>query len=142
MKKHLISIAVAAALPLPRFAEGGPFEAFTAEADVDLGDYQYRLLRLSAARRVNVASDATNLNLVGVLQNNPSSQQAATVAYIGRSKVVAGAAVTAGSHLTTNGSGKAIDAGSGDMVFGRALEATNAEDEVFQALLQPPFRLA
>lgn len=136
MKKHII------ALPLPRFAEGGPFEAVTLEADADLSDYQYRVMRISGARRCNVNTGDTNTTVIGVLQNNPSSQQAATVAFIGRSKVKCGAAVTAGGYITSNASGKAIDAGSGDMVIGRALEATNAEDEVFQALLQPAFRLA
>lgn len=47
---------------------------------------------------------------IGVLQNKPESGQAATVAYGGRTKMVAGGNVTAGTPAKTDSAGKAATA--------------------------------
>lgn len=108
----------------------------------DLSAFQYRVMRLSAAKTVNVASHALSSAAAeapcGVLQNNPAAAgRAATVAYEGLSKVKAGATVTVNAMATTNGSGKAIDAVSGSIVIGRFLEA-GSTDELVAIMLQPP----
>lgn len=126
-------------------AEFGPQQVYPGlVAGADLSAFQYRIVRQSAAKTVNVASHALSSAAVeaplGVLQNNPAaSGRAATVAYSGLSKVKAGATVTVGAYATTNGSGKAIDAVSGSVVIGRFLEA-GANDEIVAIMLQPPVK--
>lgn len=117
-----------------------------AAAAADLRTQQYHIMRHSAAEQVNIASDsqaAFSAGAIGILQNKPDSGQAATVAVLGVSKAVTGAGVTAGVMLTTNGSGRAIDAttGSQQLVFGRALTATSNDGEVADVLIFPVQRL-
>jgi hypothetical protein len=112
-------------------------------AAVDLSGYQYRVMRFSAAQACNVASHALSAAAeelpCGVLQNKPQSGEAAAIAFAGASKAMAGASVTARALLTTNGSGKVIDAVSGSIVIGRAQEA-GATDEIISIVLMPPVR--
>lgn len=127
------------------WAEFGEQEAWPAvRAATDLSGYQYRIMRFSAAETCNVASNAVSAAAAeapaGVLQNTPSSGQAAGIAYGGFTKVMAGAAVTARAFITTNGSGKAIAAVSGDMVMGRAVLAAAATDEIISAVIFPAVR--
>jgi hypothetical protein len=114
----------------------------TAVAAADLSAREYHLVRYSASERVNQASEAVHSSLAGVLQNKPRADEFATVGILGLSKVVAGAAVAANVFLTTNASGRAIAASSGQMVFGRALAPAGANGEIITALIFPPFRLS
>ena len=119
----------------------GEVVTFTAKAAADLSGVQYHIVRFSGADTVNIASQDTSSEMCGVLQNKPSAaDQHAAVGFLGESKVVAGAAVSANAFITTNGSGRAVAATSGDMVCGRALEAASADGEVIRCLLNPPFR--
>lgn len=145
LQSVVAALAAYAGVFLAARAEGGPNEVWPAvTAAVDLTDYQYRVMRFGAAQTCNVASNDVSAAAAeipsGILQNNPNSGQAATVAHTGRSKAVAGAAVTARALLTTNGSGKVIDAGSGDVIFARAMEAAGAADERISVLLFPAVR--
>lgn len=129
---------------LAMHGEFGPQEAWPAvTAAFDATGYQYRVMRFAAAETFNVASNAVSLDRfeapAGILQNNPSSGRAGTVAFFGPSKAVAGAAVAAREYITTNGSGKVIEAASGDVVIGRSIEAA-ATDDVFSVMLFPPVR--
>ncbi|MDZ4342344.1 MAG: hypothetical protein U1E51_07890 [Candidatus Binatia bacterium] len=112
-------------------------------AAVDLSGYQYRVVRFSAAQACNVASHALSAAPTeipcGILQNKPKSGEAATVAYAGPSKAMAGATVTARALISTNGSGQVIDAVSGSIVIGRAQE-TGAVSEIISVVLMPPVR--
>lgn len=72
---------------------------------------------------------------LGVVQNAPNSGQFATVAYAGPSKVVAGAAISYGTLLTCDGSGRAIACVSGSYVIGRAIEGAAAAGNVISAVL-------
>jgi len=124
----------------------GDRQSIEARAVADLRAAQYHIMRHSAAEEVNIASHAAAAfaaGPLGVLQNKPNSGQNATVAVLGVSKVVTGAAVAAGSVLTTNGSGRAIDAvtGSQQLIFGRALTATSNDGEVADVLIFPVQRL-
>lgn len=124
-------------------AEFGDLETIAGlAAAADLSGKQYHLVRLSAAWTVNQASEAANSALLGVLQNKPKSGEAATVADGGTSKVVAGAAITAGAVLSTNGSGRAIAVVSGAVAFGQALTAAGADGDVISARLMKPVRWA
>lgn len=129
--------------PVSRMAEFGPQETVTGfAAAADLSGKQYHFVRASAANACNQSSLASDTAVLGVLQNNPQSGQAATIAQQGLSKVVAGGSITVNALVTTNGSGRAAAAVSGDMVMGRALEAAANDGEVITVALQPPVRWA
>lgn len=117
--------------------------ALTLEAAADLSAKQYHLVRQSAANTCNQASDATNSALAGVLLNKPAaSGRFASVGVQGISKVVAGAAITQGAILSTNGSGRAITVVSGAVAFGRALAAAGADGDIISAAIFPAVRWA
>jgi hypothetical protein len=123
-------------------AEFGVQEALTLQAAADLSAVQYHIVRLSAAQSCNVASDSTNSGILGVLQTKPKTGEFATVGYLGKSKVVAGAAITVGAIITNNSSGRAAAVASGGMAFGRALEAAAADGDIITCVLFPPVRWA
>lgn len=114
------------------------------QAAADLSALQYHLVKLSAKDAVNLAILAVDSALMGVLQNKPKSGEFATVAYGGISKVVAGAAITVNTPLTTSTSGRAITvtslASGQEMVFGRALTAAGADGDVIEAVIFHPVR--
>ena len=80
--------------------------------------------------------------MLGVLQNKPESGQAASVAYGGLSKAVAGASISVWDNLTVNGSGRAITVTSGSMCLGQAVEAAGADGDIITVLLSKPVRWA
>lgn len=125
-------------------ASFGKVEAFTAKASADLSGKLYHIVRFAGEGLVNQASHsaaAPDVGIAGVLQNKPEANQAATVGYFGESKVVAGGSLTAGKWITTNGSGRATAAASGDVVIGRALTTAANDGEVVRALLTQTWRL-
>lgn len=128
-------------------AEQGPQGRFSFRAAADLTTKQWHVMRVVAAGpppSCNIASDAAaaaNIGTVGVLQNAPNTDEPATVANDGLSKVVAGAATSAWNWITNDASGRAINAGSGQLVIGRATESAGAAGQVISVLLQKPFRL-
>lgn len=121
-------------------AEYQEIQALTRVADADLSGAQYHFVKLVALGKTNIGSLATASTLAGVLLNNPGSAERAAIGFAGVGKLVAGAAITEGVFLTCNGSGRAVAAGSGDMVGARALMAAGADGEVITALYVPPFR--
>lgn len=114
-----------------------------ASANADLRLFQYKFLRATGAGTVSVASEANGgaNDLIGVLQNKPNSGQAATIAVTGETKVVAGGALTVNTWITTNGSGRAAAATSGDNVIGLVLETAGADGDVVRALIHPALPL-
>lgn len=139
-------LAAFVARNLVSWGEFGPQETyFGASAVADLTSFQYRVMRFTGKDLVNVASHALSADAAelpsGILQNNPSSGGPATVAYQGYSKARAGAQIAVNELVTTNGSGKVIEAVSGSIVIGRAMEAAGAEDEICTVLLFPPMRI-
>lgn len=124
--------------------EGGFLEHLTFQAAADLREFQHRFVRPTGAGTINVASDsgaAAASEVIGVLTSKPNSGEHCSVAWLGKTKVVVGGAITANRFITTQGSGKAAHAASGDLVIGRALTTGGAEDEKIEALIFPPFRL-
>ena len=118
----------------------GRLEARTMQAGADMRTLENRIMRATGANTVNVASNAGGGvdDVIGVLINTPNSGQNASVAFDGLAKVAAGAATTANALLTTNASGRAINAVSGDWTVGQGLEAAGADGEVIACLLRIP----
>lgn len=107
----------------------------TLEAGGDLSAGQYRFVELASDAQVDVVSAAGG-DAVGVLQNDPSAAgRVATVAVMGVTKLVAGAAVAAGDKLQAGADGRALTAASGDVVLGRALTAAAQAGDVIECLL-------
>jgi len=112
------------------------------KAAVDLRDAQYHLVRLSGALTVNISSADSQTDGIGVLVNRPNSGRAASVSQgPGVEYVTTGAAVSANVFITSNGSGRAIAASSGDLVYGRSLEASAADGDIVRCNIFPPFIL-
>jgi hypothetical protein len=102
---------------------------------------QYTIQRAAAAGTCDISSNAAASHLlgpIGVLINKPNTGQAATIAYAGEVKVVAGGTVTANALVTNNASGRAANATSGQMVIGRALETATTDGEVVRMQLMSP----
>lgn len=121
---------------------------FTGASDSDLSECQYHVVALTGgiglygrAPEVGADYDSADSKMIGVLQNVPSEAgRAATIAYLGVSKIVAGAPISAGAVLTCNTSARATTVDSGDMAFARALQDAGANGEVIEAILFPPIR--
>lgn len=124
----------------------GPRQTLTLKANGDLSAKQWHIMRLSAAGVVDQASNAAagfNVGAIGVLENKPAAaNRSATLVVGGVSKVVAGGAINTNVLLTTNGSGRAAAATSGQLVIGRALEAAAADGDVISYLAMPVVRLS
>lgn len=118
----------------------GEVRTITLQAAADLSGKQYHIMRVSAAGACNMASQAAHMHNLGVLLNKPAaSGRAAEIAVSGEVKVVAGGAITAPDLLTTNGSGRAAAAASGQAVIGIALTSALADGETIRAMIFPPY---
>lgn len=96
---------------------------------------QYRFVEQSSAGTVTVCNGAGE-NALGVLQNNPASGQAATIAVGGITKVLAGATVAIGEQLATTSAGKAAPATGGQVILGEAM--SGGGDGVLISMLWRP----
>ena len=139
----LASFAERALACLAEFGEQLTVPGFAAAADLTAA--QYSAVRASAANRVNLASEVGGVSgaakmAIGILQNKPNTDEAATVAVLGLTKWVAGGTATVNALVTYNSSGRCLDAVSGDIVMGRALEGTTVDGAVITVLLLPPVR--
>jgi len=76
------------------------------DADSDLSESQYKIVKVVADDAVDTASGSTD-NVIGVLQGTPESGNSANVATAGITKVVAGEGVSAGDLVTSDADGKA-----------------------------------
>lgn len=75
-------------------------------AGEDLSSKQYHFVKMSANRTVVACSGLTDVP-VGVLQNAPTSGQAAEVTAIGVTKIVGDADLSAGNAIGTSADGQA-----------------------------------
>ncbi len=125
-------------------ASFGELMTRTAQAAADLTATQYHLLRHTGAGLTNISSQAeaaSPASMIGVQQNKPNTNEAVTIAYFGETKIVAGGALTVNRWITTNGSGRAAAAVSGDNVIGMVLETAGGDGDVVRALISPSWRL-
>lgn len=96
---------------------------------------QYRFVEQSSAGTVTVCNSAGE-NALGVLQNNPASGQAATIAVGGVTKVLAGATIAIGEQLATTAAGKAAVATGGQVILGEAMSG-GADGALISMLWRP-----
>jgi hypothetical protein len=95
----------------------------TFNAGSDLSAQQYRIVKLTSSDLA--VANATDLNQVGVLQDNGGSAagRPSLVRVFGPSKVKLGGTVVKGDRLTSDASGNAIVAASTKQVVGIAMTA-------------------
>lgn len=95
-------------------------ESIPLAAGADLSAAQYKAVVVGGT----IAADATAL---GILQNKPAaSGRDATVGFLGRSRYVANAAISAGALLTVTTSGYMSTVTSGQACIGRAIAAVSS----------------
>ena len=109
---------------------------FTASAD--LSGKQFYFVKLSGAGTVTVCAAATDVP-IGVLQNKPTSGQAAEVMMLGISKVSSDAALSRGNLIGTSGDGQADAKTPGtdttEYVVGQVIEASTAAGGLATAVI-------
>ena len=106
-------------------------------AAADLTGSQYLCISLDASGKAAVSGAGARVD--AVLQNKPDLDQAASLWSAGStSKVVSGAALTAGDQLASDASGKAVVAGGGDFIIGVCTEGTAGADELASVALTMP----
>ena len=92
---------------------------FVAGSDLTAG--QFKFVSLAADGQVDITATAGG-NAIGILSNNPDVGQAATVTVSGGYVVEAGGTITAGDQIQSSATGTALEAATGDVVLGYALE--------------------
>ena len=101
------------------------------------GGKQYCFVKSTGAHQVGLATAVTDA-IVGVLQNKPQGPgHACTVAYEGVTKVIAGAAISAGALLVSDSQGRVITATTGQRATLRAQMAAGGASEVISAAFIP-----
>lgn len=114
----------------------------TLTAGADLSSGQYKIVQLSAANTVTLATASTQ-TILGVLVNAPGSGEAAEVAIEGVAKVIADGSVAVGDLITADSNSVATsvtqaDADGADTfakTLGIALEADAAANAYIRVLL-------
>lgn len=107
----------------------------TLEAGADLSAKQFFFVSVSADGQVDPTGDG--LHADGVLQNDPAAAgRAAEVAISGIVQVSCGGTVTRGGPVAADTNGEAVDATTGDVILGTALE-TGSDGAVISMLFQP-----
>jgi hypothetical protein len=98
-------------------------------AGADLSSKQYHFVKMASATTVDVCSAITDVP-IGVLQNDPTSGNTATIAIFGITKVVADGTLAAGNVIGTSADSQAdaIVAGTDTTVYvmGQAVTAASA----------------
>lgn len=111
-------------------------ESFQAAAD--LSSLQFYIVKSTGLGLVSLCTGSSfgSAGPVGILQNTPSSNQAATVRLLGKSKVVAGAAIGIGTFVTATTAGTAT-AGTtaATLCIGRACSASTAAGQLIEVLM-------
>ena len=103
--------------------------------NADMTSKQYYIVKGSTT---SVALCTAGVQPFGVLQDTPAaSGRPGKVGISGVSKVVAGAAITAGAYVSSDSSGKAVTAASADFALGIARTAAGADGDVISVLLMP-----
>lgn len=101
-------------------------------AAADLSALQYTAVDVTAAGAVNSATAAQEI--VGILQNDPTSGQSAEVMVSGISKVVAGGAISAGAMCEVGAGGKLVTIAAG-VAVAKALTAAAGDGDLITVLL-------
>jgi len=115
--------------------QGDGIDWGNATAAADLSGNQYYAVNLNSTGGVILATDANPA--IGILQNEPTTGQAAAVRVGGVSKAVAGASFDAGVRVCAFTDGKINLADAGDEVLGVSLTASGADGDVVTILVLP-----
>lgn len=107
----------------------------TVVAGADLSSSQFKFVESNSSGTATVCNAAGEY-VLGVLQNDPTSGQAATVATSGISKVVLGGTVAINDQISTDASGRAIAATTGHKIVGIARKGGSV-GEIGSVFLRP-----
>lgn len=114
-----------------------PIFCITRKANADLSAKQYHFVELVAGGKAD-SCNATTDTAVGVLQNDPdAADKLASIAVLGTTKVVAGAAIAEGAKVAPTAAGRAQTAVATQWARGIALEAAGADGDIIEILLLP-----
>jgi hypothetical protein len=123
------------------YDQSGSGILITLTAAADLSAKQYNFVKLDANGDVVLTdADGTGEIPIGVLQNAPTSGQAATVMIVGISKVEAGVAFDEGVKIACSDSGSSADDGqavaadASDNVVGQTITAGAADEYITAAI--------
>lgn len=105
-------------------------------AAADLSAKQYHVVALaSTSKQVKTAAAATGA-VIGILQNDPLSGEAASVVGAGMTKAVSGAAISAGDLVTANSTGQCIaTTTANNKVVGKAITAAAGTAVLFEVFV-------
>jgi hypothetical protein len=102
--------------------------SLTSTTDQRLNQYCFQMVDTTAAESVIIAT--AGAKVVGSLENKPNAGEQAAIANKGIIKVIAGALVTAGMDVMSDGSGHAVQASGAVYVAGTAITAAAAGPNV------------
>lgn len=106
-------------------------------AGADMSALRNRFVKVSADNTVILAT-ANGDSIIGVQEDIPFAAAGAQVGVclLGTPQICSGASFAAGAKLTSNGSGKAVAATTGQAYHAIAIQAATAADELPQCKLQ------
>lgn len=96
------------------------------------------VIHAAAARSCTQASAASQVGLGVAIEAAAAAGVEVPVQDIGVAQVEAGAAITAGAQVTTDASGRAVTAATGNNVFGIAHTAAGAAGDMVMVKLSTP----
>ena len=113
---------------------GNHFSIEGAVAGADLTGHQYRWVKLNSAdtSQIAVIPVAAVGEGIGILQNAPRAGEAANVAYLGVSKLVASGAIGVAGAVQSAADGKGVAGGS----MATALSAATAADQIVTVVIK------
>lgn len=118
-----------------------PFSPFVpVVTNGDLSTKQNLAVVLNGSGTLDVAG--AGVFILGILIDDPASGKTGSVQTYGTAKVKAGAAVTVGDYVKTDGSGQAITASSTNKSFGVALATASGANSLIPVRLHTPGLLA
>ncbi len=107
-------------------------------ASADLSAKQYYFVKISGARTVTVCSATTDIP-IGVLQNAPTSGQAAEICVIGHTKVSSDGTITRGAPVGTSADGQAVVYAAGTdttkYLVGQGLVSVSVAGDIAEAYI-------
>jgi hypothetical protein len=110
----------------------------TLPAAADLSTKQYYFVKINTSGQAALCSGATD-KPVGVLQNTPTSGQAAEVLVVGGTKIVASASLDEGVAIGTTAAGKAgakvVGTDTTNYIVGQVISAAGADGEILTAVI-------
>ncbi len=111
-------------------------QSITLLAAADLRTHQFKFVDFPSAAGVTLVASVTD-RTIGVLQNTPNINEAATVAVSGVVKVEAGEAVAVGGVVKADATGRATDVAiaTSEIELGIALTAAGSAGELIEVLL-------